>query len=409
MDSLCTAAAHALTAGDPLGALARVALRSDADALALRGIAMAQLGELTRAKQLLSRAARAFGPGEAVARARCHVAEAEVALAARSPVSPRSDRTLMQALAVLDTHGDLTNALHARLLLIRRWLLLGRIDRAEAALEHIESPRAPAMFVAILELTRADVALRRMRITDAKTALSHAREAAVCARIAALLAEVDSAVAAMQAPVARHVRPGHDELLCLEQVEAWYKSGALIIDACRRVVRCREERVSLAKRPVLFSLLRELAQVWPQDATRDALIANAFGARRANASHRARLRVELGRVRRELRHVLQVTATPRGYRLAPYHAHAVVVLAPPIDSEAAALLALLADGQSWSTSALALALGQSQRTVQRTLSELEARGRVHSVGRARAQRWLTPSVSGFATTLLLPAPASIAP
>ncbi|HEU5194094.1 MAG TPA: helix-turn-helix domain-containing protein, partial [Methylomirabilota bacterium] len=83
MDTLIAAAAHALAAGDPLGALKRIALRDDAPALALRGIAMAQLGDFVRAKRLLRRAARTFPPSEAVARARCVVAEAEIALVSR--------------------------------------------------------------------------------------------------------------------------------------------------------------------------------------------------------------------------------------------------------------------------------------------------------------------------------------
>ena len=104
MDSLITAAARALAAGDPLGALKRVALRDDAPALALRGIAMAQLGDLARAKALLRRAARAFGPKEAVARARCVVAEAEIALVSRDLGWPA--KALDAARATLEAHGD---------------------------------------------------------------------------------------------------------------------------------------------------------------------------------------------------------------------------------------------------------------------------------------------------------------
>lgn len=117
MDSLITAAARALAAGDPFGALNRVALRDDAPALALRGIAMAQLGDLARAKLLLRRAARAFGAREAVARARCIVAEAEVALASRDLGWPA--KTLDTACATLEAHGDHVNAAHARYLSIQ--------------------------------------------------------------------------------------------------------------------------------------------------------------------------------------------------------------------------------------------------------------------------------------------------
>src|SRR3954452_761960 len=128
MGSLITAAARALAAGDPLGALTRVALRDDAPALALRGIAMAQLGDLVRAKTLLRSAARAFGPKEAVARARRVVAEAEIALASRDLGWPA--KTLEMARATLEARGDRENAAHARNLAVRRLLLIGRLDEA---------------------------------------------------------------------------------------------------------------------------------------------------------------------------------------------------------------------------------------------------------------------------------------
>src|SRR5678815_5478426 len=136
MDSLITAAARALAAGDPLGALNRIALREDAPALALRGIAMAQLGDLVRAKALVRSAARAFGPREAVARARCIVAEAEIALAARDLRWPAE--ALDAARATLEAHGDRVNAAHARYLDVRRLLLIGRLDEAEHALGELD-------------------------------------------------------------------------------------------------------------------------------------------------------------------------------------------------------------------------------------------------------------------------------
>src|ERR671918_2940329 len=112
MDSLITAAARALAVGNPLGALTRVALRDDAPALALRGIAMAQLGDLVRAKALLRRAGRAFGLKEAVARVRCVVAEAEIALVSRNLGWPA--KTLDAARATLEKQGDRVNTAYAR-------------------------------------------------------------------------------------------------------------------------------------------------------------------------------------------------------------------------------------------------------------------------------------------------------
>src|SRR5204862_342488 len=226
MDSLITAAGRALAAGDPLGALKRVALRDDAPALALRGIAMAQLGDLVRAKALLRSAARAFGPKEAVARARCVVAEAEIALVTR-------------------------------------------------------------------DLGWAAKALDAARVT----------------------------------------------------LEALLASGALVLDACRNVVRYAGVVVSLVTRPVLFALARVLGEAWPGDVPRSTLVARAFRAKHADESYRARLRVELGRLRAELRTLADVSATKRGFALAPRRAREVVVLAPPVEEQHAAVLALLADGE----------------------------------------------------------------
>jgi len=405
MDSLITAAARALAAGDPLGALKRVALRDDAPALALRGIAMAQLGDLARAKALLRRAARAFGPHEAVARARCVVAEAEVALVSRDLGWPA--KALDAARATLDEHGDRLNAAHARYLEVRRLLLIGRIDEAERRLAELDPAPFPPASRTAHELVVAGIAIRRLRTKAARAALNRAERAARDARIPALTAEVESAFLLLDSPAARLIGRGEERLLRLEEVEALLASKVFVVDACRHVVRDRDRVVSLATRPVLFALVRALAEAWPGDAGRDTLVARAFGARAADESHRARLRVEVGRLRRVLRTLADVSATKRGFALAPRRARDVVVLAWPVDEEHAAVLAFLADGESWSSSALGLALGSSQRTVQRALDSLAAAGRVQSFGRGRARRWMTPPVPGFTTTLLLPAPLPI--
>ncbi len=402
MDSLITAAARALAAGDPLGALNRVALRDDAPALALRGIAMAQLGDLVRAKALLRRAARAFGPKETVARARCIVAEAEIALASRDLSWPA--KALDAARATLEEHGDRVNAAFARYLEIRRLLLTGRIDEAERTLAKLDpSPLAPISRT-LHELIAVGIALRRLRTKAARAALARAEDAARDARIPALTAEVESASLVLSTPAARLLASGEERLLLLEEVEALLASKALVVDACRHVVRDARTVVSLARRPVLFALARALGEAWPGDVPRDALVACAFGAKLADESFRARLRVEVGRLRAMLRTLAGVSATKRGFALAPRRAREVVVLAPPVEDEHAAVLAFLVDGESWSSSALAQVLGASQRTVQRSLDSLAAAGRVQSFGRGRARRWMTPPVPGFATTLLLPAP-----
>src|SRR5918996_1584060 len=402
MDSLITAAARALAAGDPLGALKRVALRDDAPALALRGIAMAQLGDLVRAKALLRSAARAFGPKEAVARARCVVAEAEIALVSRDLGGPA--KALDAARATLEEHGDRANAAHARYLKVRRLLLLGRLDEAERALAGLDpSPLPPALRTAH-ELVVAGIAIRRVRTQAARAALARAGHAARHARIPALTAEVESALLVLSTPAARLTANNGERLLLLEEVEELLASKAFVVDACRYVVRDESTVVSLATRPVLFALAHALGEAWPGDVSRDALVARAFGGKLADESHRARLRVEVGRLRTMLRSLADVNATKRGFALAPRRAPEVVVLARPVDEEHAAVLAFLADGESWSSSALALALGTSQRTVQRALESLAAAGKVQSFGRGRARRWMTPPVAGFTTTLLLPAP-----
>ncbi|CAN7712512.1 helix-turn-helix domain-containing protein [Pseudoduganella sp. LjRoot289] len=401
MDSLIAASARALAAGDPLGALKRVALRDDPPALALRGIAMAQLGEHPRARELLRRAARGFGAHEALSRARCVVAEAEVALAVRELGS--SPRALMAALATLEAHADHANALQARLISVRTQLLLGRLDEAQAALALLDGRAMPPALAAVAELAAAELALRSLRIAPARAALERAHEAASHARIPALLAEVAEARAVLGRPAARHLFDGGEQALRLDEVAALLQSDTLVLDACRRGLSAGPEWRPLARRPVLFALARALAGAWPGDADRETLIACAFRTQDPDETHRARLRVEIGRLRALVSTLAGIEATPRGFALRPHDGRAVAVLAPPIDGGEASLLALLSDGAAWSTSALALALGDSQRTVQRALAELEAAGRVRSIGRARAQRWLAPPLAGFTTILLLPA------
>jgi hypothetical protein len=400
MDSLIAAAGRALAAGDALGALKRVSLRNDPPALALRGIAMAQLGEYPRARELLRRAARGFGAHEALSRARCVVAEAEVALAMRD--FGGSPRALAAAATTLEAHADRANALQARLIAARRLLLLGRLDEARALLPRLDLQGLPPTLAGVAELIAAELALRSLSTDPARAALARAHEAAERAGVPALLAEVAEARAALERPAARRLGAGGEEGLRLHQVEALMASDALVVDACRRGLRLGKTWRPLARRPVLFALARALGEAWPRDVEREALIAAAFRTRRPDESHRARLRVEIGRLRTLVAPLARIDATARGFALAPRGAREVVVLAPPIDGEQASLVALLADGAAWSTSALAQALAASQRGVQRALAELEAGGRVRSIGRARSRRWLAPPLAGFTTILLLP-------
>jgi hypothetical protein len=402
MDSLSQVAARALASGDALGALNRVALRDDPPALALRGIAMAQLGDFARGRALLRKAARAFSSREAVARARCVVAEAEIALVSRDLGFPA--RVLKAARATLEHCGDRLNAAHARHVEIRRLVLIGRLDEAERRLAEFDPALLAPASRAGHELVIAAIAMRRVRTKTARAALARAKEAALRASIPALTAEVENVSLVLKAPAARLIVHGEERLLLLEEVEALQASKALVVDARRHVVRGPHGVVSLARRPILFALARALAEGWPKDVPRDLLVAQAFSAKRADDSHRARLRVGIGRLRLALQKLAQVNATKQGFALQPRDAGEVVVLARPVDEQHGAVLGFLADGESWSSSALALALGSSQRTVQRALDSLAAAGKVQSYGCGRARRWMAPLGPGFRTALSIPAP-----
>lgn len=400
MDAMIGAAGRALAAGDPLAALKRVALREDPPALALRGIAMAQLGDLARARELLRSAGRAFGPKQAVARARCAVAEAEIALVSRDLSG--SLQKLGAARAVLETRGDRGNAAHAGYLEARYLLLIGRLGEAEALLGALDSEALPRVSQVGCELVAAGLAIRRIRSGAARAALAQAGRGAESAGIPALAAEVDTALRAFEAPAARVITRGVNRLCHLHDVEALLASDTLVVDACRGAVRAGATTISLATRPVLFALVRALASAWPEDVPRESLLGAAFRARHSDDSHRARLRVEIARLRQAIRPLASLATTGRGFVLRPRTAGDVAVLAPPVECAHAEVLALLADGEAWSSSALALALGVSARTVQRALEYLARDRMAEAFGRGRARRWIAPTVPGFPTSLLLP-------
>jgi hypothetical protein len=281
---------------------------------------------------------------------------------------------------------------------------MGRLDEAERTLAELDPTPFPPASRAAYELVVAGIALRRLRTKTARAALARAGRAARRAGIPALAKEVQSASRVLNTPAARLIAHGEEQFLLLEEVEALLETNAFIVDACRLVLRDENDTVSLAKRPVLLALARALGEAWPRDVPRHALIARAFRVKLNDESHRARLRVEVGRLRTLIQPLGGIRATKRGFVLEPRYAQQVKVLAPPVEERHASVLALLADGESWSSSALALALGASQRTVQRALDSLAAADKVQSFGRGRARRWMTPAVPGFPTALLLPAP-----
>lgn len=399
-------AGRALAAGDPLAALNLVALRRDAAGLALRGIAMAQLGDLSRARELLRGAARAFGHRAPLARGRCLLAEAEIALVSRE--LDRSGRALQQAAVLLAAGGDRANAAHAQYLAARRLLLLGRLAEAERQLAALDPAPLPPRSRAGLELVAAGIAMRRLRAAEAGAALARAHAAAQAAGIPALAAEVAAARRQLAAPAARLRDRGAERLLTLAEVEALLATDVLVVDACRHQVRRAGRTVALDRRPVLFGLARALAEAWPGDLPRAELLARLFRAKQADESHRARLRVEIGRLRAALRGLAGVAATARGFALRPEGGAAALLLLPPVEETHAALLACLADGEAWSSSALALALGTSQRNVQRVLERHSAAGRVQAVGGGRSRRWMLPPLPGFPAAAAFP-PAMLLP
>lgn len=399
-DPLIQSAARSLAQGDPLRTLKQLGLRQDPSALALRGIALAHLGDLSRARALLIRAATAFGSAHAVARARCEIAAAEVALALRDLTSvpcalEAAQRTLEQA-------GDRLNAAHARLVQARHLALLGQIQAATALVESIEPAGLSPALRAVRSLLRSGLAMRRLDAGAARHALAQAHEAAREAGLGALQREIDTADALLQAPAARRLAPAPAGPLRLDQIQDLLSSHACVVDGCRGWFRHPGGQIDLAQRPVLFLLLQVLAQAWPRAVTRHELGRRVFRARDMDESQRVRLRVEIGRLRARLRGIARITATGHGFVLHLERSPCVLVLAPPVDVPHPDVHALLSDGQPWPSSAIAQVLGLSQRSAQRALESLAAVGAARASGRGRARRWHAPPLPGFATCLLLP-------
>jgi hypothetical protein len=398
MDSDLETAAQHLARFDALGALRFIARREDPKALALHGVAMAQLGEDRNAQKLLVRAERAFDRTDPRMHARVLAARGEVALGSRDLAL--AGRLLEAAEEALG--DDRVNRAFVRLLRVRRLLLLGRVEDARG-LVAVDLRGAPPRLRVLAELLRADIAARRMRILEAEAAIARARRASRAANLPPLTAQVERFAADFAAPVARILRERTFALATLADVAALARSPGLVVDACRRELRLHGVTVSLATRPVLFALAEALGEAAPGPASRALLIERAFGAQRTNDSLRARLRVEIGRLRRALGPVaMTIEPSGDGFRMnGDDEAMRVVVVLPPAEGEASLLLALLRDGEAWSSSALAAATGLGQRAVQRALAELKDAGKVDGDSAGRSRRWVARPPDGFATTLLL--------
>ena len=399
MDSILNAAALALSKGDLLGALNRIALRADPEALALRGVAMAQLGELSRARELLRAAAKAFAPSETVARARCVLAEAEIALVSRDLTWPVE--FLEAARQTLVDRGDLSNAAHAAIVAARRHLLLGHLDWAAETVATLDPLPLPPALAAGRDMVLAGIAIRRLRAAAAQSTLARAESAAHRSGIKALIGEVAAAQRSLHEPVALLNTLGSIRALVLADVETLLASDVLVVDASRNACRHGGKVIPLSSRPVLMAIAIGLAEAWPGTAKREALLSKAFGARHADESHRVRLRVEVARLRKLLAPLARIVAADGGFRLMPA-APDVAILTHPMSGHEAQIMALLADGELWSSSALAMVLGLSTRSVQRSLQSLQEAGKIQPIGRGRSLRWTVLAAPGFPTALLMP-------
>jgi tetratricopeptide (TPR) repeat protein len=402
VDAPLTAAARALASGDGLSALKWLGLRADAPARAMRGAALSQLGEFVRAKAQLRAALRALGPGDGLLRARCLAAEAEIALALGD--LRWSAEPVARAVAELEAAGDSRNAAYLQLVAARAALRLGRPEDAERLLRHAKFAPAAPLERTFAELVRVELAAKRGDPDLLTSALACAGAAADGAAIPALGSEVARIRDHYEGPTAVITSRGKARIASFCELCALGRSAEVVIDGGGREVRSSGECVSFARRPVLFELLRVLAEVWPDAASRDVLISRAFGARRSNESHRIRLRVELGRLRKFVRPQLEVVAKEPGYALSA--TREVVLVMPLEESPASRVLSLMHGGEPWSAPSLALALDVSERTVQRSLGELQSAGKVGPTGNGRGRRWVR--LFAIPTDLLLP-PRSPAP
>ncbi|WP_236517164.1 helix-turn-helix domain-containing protein [Sandaracinus amylolyticus] len=389
--------ARALARGDALRALGVAGRDESALGLTLRGIAYAQLGDLALAREALARATERAPDPHTLARARA--AMVEVALAAGDP--KRAADEAIACASALEQLGDRRNAAMQRLVLARAEVLRGRLNEARGVVEDVLSREQPADLRAVAWLARAEIAMRALAASESRDALEHARSALEIAPHELLSRALVSLERELSAPVARVVRGGVGSDADLFAIEALSGGEVLLVDACRRVVIGARLIVRLGRRPVLFALLAALARAWPDPIARDELASSAFEVRRVNPSHRARLRVEIGRLRKAMHGLAaEPIATKEGYVLSSQRE--VVVLSPPGDDDEGARIALvLGDGASWSARELATHTGLSIRTVQRALASLVESGRAVRSGRGARVRYTRPGTPIASRMLLL--------
>lgn len=390
-------AARALAGGDPLRALTGVGRDDSPRGLTLRGIAYAQLGDLELARTALEQAVgRADDDPLLAARARAALVEVELG----SGAPAQAARAARAAADALERLGDARNAAMQRLVLARAEVLLGRLNEARRAVEAVLAGDLGPDLRAVASLVQAEIAVRALHPSDARAALARAREAMARAPHQLLARTVEALEHELARPVASIWRAGAPVDADLFAIESLARGHVLLVDACRRLALAGRVTIPLARRPVLFALLLELARAWPAAVARDDLAARAFAVGRVNASHRARLRVELGRLRRLMDGLAAApVASEDGYVLASERD--VAVLLPPTDDEAARLGLLLRDGAAWSAQALADHAGVSRRTAQRALQLLVERGVVVRTGKGKDVRYTRPGAPIASRMLLL--------
>ena len=403
-------AAQALARGDGLRALGLVGRAEDVLGLTLRGIASAQIGDLELARGALERAARM--ERDPLARARINAALVEIAMADGDAArAVRAARASADELARL---GDARNAAMQRLVLARAEVLLGRlaearhvvaevlascVDRSPGAAPGEAPSKLPADITAVAWLAKAEIAVRGVAAAEAREALKRARGALDGARNDLLARALVALEAELSNPVARIEREGVVRPADLYAIEAASTGEVMLVDACRRLVIAGRASIPLVRRPILFALLLVLARAWPGEVARDELAARAFDARRVNASHRSRLRVEVGRLRKLIAGLAEPVATDAGYALAS--PREVVTLLPPSDDDDARIAILLGDGAAWSAQSLAEHAGVSKRTAQRALAGLVENGSAIRTGKAKDVRYMRPGPRIASRMLLL--------
>ena len=389
-------AGRALAAGEALRALGLVGRADDALGLTLRGIAYAQLGDLELARKSLDRALALAKDRRTRAHARA--ALVEIALSTGDPApAAKAAKAAADELARL---GDPRNAAMMRLVLARAEVLLGRLGEARRVVEDVLTEKLEPDLRALAWLARAEIAIRTLATTDARDALSRAR-ASLDGTPNQLLARALVALEQeLSLPVARMLRGGVVRDADLFAIEALSRGEVLLIDACRRVAIAGRVTIPLARRPVLFALLLVLARAWPASVPRDELASRAFDARRVNESHRSRLRVEIGRLRKIMDGLgAEPVATADGYALASKRE--VALLLPPSDDDAARIALLLGDGAAWSAKGLAEHAGVSKSTAQRALGLLVKNGSAIRTGKGKDVRYTRPGTPIASRMLLL--------